>query len=86
MNKDLKQRKPITFPVVVFYCHKCGEQLRGKIDHTWFDCNSGELQANFIFKCHKSGIFNSVKGLWGAHHTCIKVGMDGKEISEYSGM
>lgn len=46
-----KLQKPITPPVKVFYCLKCGEQLRPSVAEKWFDIRSGDRCVNFILKC-----------------------------------
>ena len=76
-----KLLKPILPPIVVYYCWRCGEQLKPSIYEKWFDFRSGEQKVNFIWKCPNKGLFNFL--VW---HTDIKTAEDGTELSEYSGM
>ena len=81
-----KLQKPITPPVKVFYCLKCGEQLRPSISEKWFDIRSGDRCVNFIWKCPKAGLFNKIINFAWQGHTTLLTAEDGTELQEYSGM
>lgn len=84
----LEQRlyKPLSPPVKVFYCRKCGQQLHPSIDKHWFDIRSGKECCNFVWKCPKAGILNKTTNLGWQEHTSLLTAEDGTELSEYSGM
>ncbi len=79
-------QKPICFPVKVYYCCKCGEQLRPFIAEKWFDIRSGDRYCNFIWKCPKAGMLNKIINFVWQGHTILKTAEDGTELSKYSGM
>ena len=79
-------QKPIIPPIKIFYCMKCGEELRPSIAEKWFDTRSGNRCVNFIWKCPKFRFWNILLDLIGQGHTDIKTAEDGTELSEYSGM
>lgn len=81
-----KLQKPISYPVKVFYCLKCGEQLKPYIDEKWFDVRSGDRCVNFIWRCMNAGLFNKIIYFSWRGHTIIKTAEDGTELSEYNGM
>ena len=81
-----KLQKPIVFPVKVYYCLRCGEQLRTSIAEEWFDIRSGVRYVNFVWKCPKFRFYNILLDLIGQGHTKIKTTEDGTILEEYSGM
>jgi len=81
-----KLQKPISPPVKVYYCFKCGEQLKSRISDKWFDVRSGDRCVNFEFYCPNSGIFNKLFDFDVQGHTVIEIAEDGTEFSGDSGM
>lgn len=79
-------QKPISFPIKVFYCLKCGRELKPFIAEKWFDIRSGDRCVNFIWKCPKAGLFNKIIDFVLQGHTILKTAEDGTELSEYSGI
>ena len=79
-------QKPIIPPVKIFYCIKCGKELRPSIARKWFDIRSGDRCVNFIWKCPKYRFYNGLLDLIGQGHTDILTTEDGTKLSEYSGM
>jgi hypothetical protein len=81
-----KLYKPISPPVKVFYCQKCGQQLHPSIDEEWFDTRSGEKSCNFVWRCPNRGWNNNLLNTFWKPHTTVKTAEDGTELSKYSGM
>lgn len=86
MMTTKKLQKPIFPPIIVFYCSKCGEQLRPSIAEKWFDIKSGNGCANFIWKCPKAGLFNKIIDFAWQGHTTLLTTEHGTELQKYSGL